>query len=299
MPSSYSRLLFSGDVVEVGRFCVSRDDPLFRTAGSIGGSIELVFPSHAVTIEQEGHAPFIADACQIVWYQPWQQFERRPLSPVGDQCDWIAFKPSAVEPMLRDLSPCGRYRDLTDLHGPGAASSKLAVERVRFFAALGRDLCDSPLGIEEAALRFMRLALGGEGHVVARRAESQSEVSLTERARQVIACRFSERLSLGSIAREVGCSPFHLARVFRKVTGHSLHSLQNRLRLRSGLERLGDCAGDLSGLSHELGFSSHSHFSAAFRREYGVSPTALSCSSFRCVGNRRDSSPTPRTKRTK
>ena len=30
---------------------------------------------------------------------------------------------------------------------------------------------------------------------------------------------------------------------------------------------------DLSALSHELGFSSHSHFSAAFKQAYGRSPT--------------------------
>ncbi len=32
---------------------------------------------------------------------------------------------------------------------------------------------------------------------------------------------------------------------------------------------------DLSALAAELGFSSHSHFTAAFRQAYGRSPTAF------------------------
>ena len=39
---------------------------------------------------------------------------------------------------------------------------------------------------------------------------------------------------------------------------------------------------DLSALAAELGFSSHSHFAAAFRQAYGRSPTAFRQSAQRC-----------------
>jgi AraC-like DNA-binding protein len=50
-----------------------------------------------------------------------------------------------------------------------------------------------------------------------------------------------------------------------------LYRYQLRLRLARGLDLLGDCE-DLSALSMELGFSSHSHFSSAFRQAYGRTP---------------------------
>ena len=50
-----------------------------------------------------------------------------------------------------------------------------------------------------------------------------------------------------------------------------LYRSQLRLRLGRPLDLLGACD-DLTQLGLELGFSSHSHFSAAFRQAYGRSP---------------------------
>ena len=44
-----------------------------------------------------------------------------------------------------------------------------------------------------------------------------------------------------------------------------------RLRLARALDLLGRCE-DLTTLSMDLGFSSHSHFSSAFRQAYGRTP---------------------------
>ena len=46
------------------------------------------------------------------------------------------------------------------------------------------------------------------------------------------------------------------------------------VRLRASLDRV--AAGeDLSALAFDLGFSSHSHFSASFRRAFGVTPSRV------------------------
>jgi AraC-like DNA-binding protein len=41
------------------------------------------------------------------------------------------------------------------------------------------------------------------------------------------------------------------------------------------LEPLADGAGDLTRIALDLGFSSHSHFTAAFRRHFGLTPSAF------------------------
>jgi AraC-like DNA-binding protein len=45
------------------------------------------------------------------------------------------------------------------------------------------------------------------------------------------------------------------------------------LRLRLALERLLDPGTDILTLALELGYSSHSHFTSAFRRCYGCQPS--------------------------
>jgi AraC-like DNA-binding protein len=91
-----------------------------------------------------------------------------------------------------------------------------------------------------------------------------------------IATRHHERLALDDIAGAAGSSPFHASRVFRAVTGETVHRHLVRVRLRVALYALARDEGrDIAELALAAGFSSHSHFSSAFRAEFGVSPSAV------------------------
>jgi len=109
----------------------------------------------------------------------------------------------------------------------------------------------------------------------ARAATTHVHRELAESARVVLSQRMCDPLTLPTIAHLVHSSPFHLARVFRRMTGLSLHRYLTRLRLRAALERLADGESDLTALALSLGFASHSHFSNAFRGEFSMAPSAL------------------------
>jgi AraC-like DNA-binding protein len=96
--------------------------------------------------------------------------------------------------------------------------------------------------------------------------------ALAHDACELLGRRFTEPMTLAEIAAAIGTSPFHLCRSFRRATGTTLHEYRNQLRLRSALDRL-EAADDLSQLALELGYSSHSHFTAAFRRSFGFTPS--------------------------
>ena len=98
---------------------------------------------------------------------------------------------------------------------------------------------------------------------------------LAEDAKSELAAGLAAKVTLGELAARLHTSAFHLARVFRAQTGFTLARYRQALRLRTALERLVSSSGDLTGLALELGFSSHSHFTASFTREYGVPPSAV------------------------
>jgi AraC-like DNA-binding protein len=77
---------------------------------------------------------------------------------------------------------------------------------------------------------------------------------------------------LGEIAGEVGVSTTYLAQVFSEQEGIPLYRYHLQLRLARALDLLPKRE-DLTGLALDLGFSSHSHFTSAFRRHYGISPS--------------------------
>ena len=59
------------------------------------------------------------------------------------------------------------------------------------------------------------------------------------------------------------------------MTALTLPRYANRLRLREALARLADGEGDLTRVALACGFYDHSHFANAFRREFGLSPSAV------------------------
>lgn len=78
--------------------------------------------------------------------------------------------------------------------------------------------------------------------------------------------------SLTSIAASLDVSPAYLTDQFRRHEGISIARYQRRLRLSRALVELPH-AEDIAALALELGFSSHAHFSTAFRATYGVTPS--------------------------
>ena len=88
-------------------------------------------------------------------------------------------------------------------------------------------------------------------------------------------------MTLDLLARRFGVSPFHLCRSFHDVMGRTLHRHLTVLRLRASLEAVAERGHDLTLVALDHGFSSHSHFTAAFRREWGMSPSQWRA---RCTG---------------
>jgi AraC-like DNA-binding protein len=105
--------------------------------------------------------------------------------------------------------------------------------------------------------------------------ERSRRAEMIEAAQVALARAPGRAWKLGELAREACCSPFYLARSFRGVVGMPLHRYELRARLAAALDAVLDTSQDLTTIALELGFSSHSHFTAAFRRAYGVTPSAL------------------------
>jgi AraC-like DNA-binding protein len=97
---------------------------------------------------------------------------------------------------------------------------------------------------------------------------------LAESARELLALE-PRTLGLRETARRVGCSPYHLSRVFHEETGLTLTAYRNRVRALRALDAIEAGRTDLAGLAAELGFADHAHLTRTVRRECGHTPRAL------------------------
>ena len=125
--------------------------------------------------------------------------------------------------------------------------------------------------VEEEALALLALVLPPS---CTTRAGARRRRAIVEGARTILAREPGRAHPLADVARALEISPSHLAHVFRAEVGMPLHRWLLHLRLAVALERLAGGDAHLSALALDLGFATHSHFSAAFRRWCGVTPAA-------------------------
>lgn len=101
------------------------------------------------------------------------------------------------------------------------------------------------------------------------------DAALAEAAKAVIRQRFRERLTLGSLAQTLAVSPYHLHRVFKRVTGMTPGRFLLLSRIQAAEEALRAGTGvSVASVAQAVGFQSPSHFTTVFRRATGLTPTA-------------------------
>lgn len=169
--------------------------------------------------------------------------------------------------------------DMMGLGGPGAPPCRdlphdLDFQKTHVAMLLGMRRDGDALSGEEVLLVALDhlLDMPAASRLRMRRSESVRRV---ERVEDAIIGHLEDNIGIHELARQAGCSPFHLCRIFRAVTGQSLRQFRLQQRLGVALERLGEGEDDLAALACDLGFSSHSHMTGAFRRTLGASPQAL------------------------
>jgi AraC family transcriptional regulator len=275
MPAAVDRVVFSTECVTIGAFRCPPSHPAFRNSGPIRDDC-FVFPRTTVLIQHENARAFVADPTVITLYNRRQAYERRPVCADGDRCDWFAVSPDLLRAALTDRDPSAAEADRPIRFTHARADASTYFEQRRLF----NDAAD-PMGVDELDVEERVVALLDRVLTLAyhrRRPRSRgprlpSATGLADTAKAWMAPRVAQRLTLARIARAIDCSIFHLCRSFRRATGLSLQNYRDQVRLRLALERLEQGERDLTRLALELGYSSHSHFTAAFHRSFDIPPS--------------------------
>lgn len=278
-------------------FCSLYDSPLiqvrdYRCCACRGGpaaeehadSHDMVLLRRGVFGKHVGRQSLIADVNQAVFFTKGSTYRVSHPSDCGDRGTVFTLAPQALNAMLREFDPASADRPdqpFPFVSGPCDASVFWRHREFlrRLEAANAQPL--ETMWAEVTSLQMIADILTAAFTRYGKPPKRHSSGTLTDHADRVeavktyLACRMGERIALADVSRSVHTSPFHLARIFRQQTGLPIHRYLTQLRLRAALERLADGAGDLTSLAIELGFSSHSHFTDAFRREFGRTPSEV------------------------
>ncbi|MEM9066032.1 MAG: AraC family transcriptional regulator [Planctomycetota bacterium] len=258
-----------------GRFRLAVEHPGFAELGSIG-SPTVVFPREPVQITQDGSDPVVSDPNIVMCYDRQRPYTRQALGPRGDRCEWFEADPGVIDEIAQaaGVSMC----NADEPFGSGMhvlCPSALYQQQRRISHSLVCGMIEGIEAEEWVGELFSRMIAGSRPTPRTsgrRRSTARAHRELTQHAKHVLATRYDEPLTLGMVASQVFASPFHLARVFHVHAGRTVHEYLTRIRLAAALDRL-EAGADLTGTALDVGFSSHSHFTQAFGKVYGITPS--------------------------
>ncbi|AZB43138.1 helix-turn-helix domain-containing protein [Bacillus sp. FJAT-42376] len=102
--------------------------------------------------------------------------------------------------------------------------------------------------------------------------ENGPDAELAKNLKAFIQSHYQEALTLNSMAAELAISPYHLLRVFKRMTGVTPSKYLQDYRMQEGKNLLSIDAKPIAEIAAETGFSSPSHFSSLFKKSAGCTP---------------------------
>lgn len=129
----------------------------------------------------------------------------------------------------------------------------------------------SHLLIHAAALEFLAWHLQGHGRATAPAAIPPRERKLLEAARDRLLRNLDAPPTIAELARETGLNQLKLKRGFKELFDSSIYALFQRERMDRARQLLENH--DVTETAMLLGYSNVSHFSSAFRKQFGVLPS--------------------------
>jgi AraC family transcriptional regulator len=251
-----SRTLFATPLLQV------RDVRCSACRGRHVGAAEcdpvshIVIPYRGTFVRRVGTRVAHADVNQALFFNAGEEYRIDHATDEGDAC--LSFDVS--ESALTELT--GR-ESFNESHRRIDPALQLLVARLRSGSS-------NELRAEEISLRIARGLLSSDP---GRRTVTTAQWRLAHRAKEVMHSDPRHRWSLSELARAIQTSAVHLTQTFSKVEGMPLYRYQTQLRLALALHALPQ-SDDLAALALDLGFSSHSQFTTAFKRMYGAPPSA-------------------------
>jgi AraC family transcriptional regulator len=250
----HSQLLFASPVVRIGNVvcCAPRSAP---DAPEWVPDTRIVLPRRGVFALHRHREGVVADGTSAVVLGAGEEYRVSHPADGGDECTVLVVPPELHEEAFGHLG--GR-------HGTVRPSTQLQA----------RELISVAPGLEadERALLLLDAVATDLG---AAAPPPNRRPRYVDDARALLAADPTARWGLDALARDVHCSPFHLARRFRACTGETLGRYRLRLLLALALDRIADGETNLARLAAELGFAHHSHFTARFRNVFGTTPSEV------------------------
>jgi len=103
----------------------------------------------------------------------------------------------------------------------------------------------------------------------------KADVEKMYQAKEFILKNLSTPCSLINIAQQVGTNEFTLKKGFKEVFGTTVFGFWNDVKMQEAKRLLLENKMNVSEVSEQIGYKNPQHFSTAFKKYFGTSPSQL------------------------
>ena len=239
-----------------------------RGAAGFSPEFQVALPYRGLLVWHVGHDDVVGDANQVLFVTGGESYRVSEPLP-GGYGELIITPPPGLLAEIAQVPEARLPTHPLFRRRSRRVNPRLQRLRTRLLHRATGAPDEDDFAAEELVLALLRAVLGEEAPQVE---PGESTRRLLRQTKELLEAELANPLRLCDVARAVGASPAYLTDLFRRVEGVSLHRYVTQLRLARALVELPH-AEDLTALALALGFSSHSHFSAAFRRAFGCTPS--------------------------
>jgi AraC family transcriptional regulator len=206
-------------------------------------------------------------------YEQGVTFDREVWEGTPGRCVVVEFRNHDVETLthgrLRSLELKTRHEVFDDrVSRLALAIGEETVSGLPNGRLYVQGLCIALLGLLSARYSARAQDAGAQN----RRLSAQQEHRVVEQIRSQLA----SKLSLATLAHEVGLSPQHFARLFRASFGTTPHAFVQAARIDAAVEALRrERATPIAAIAAACGFSSQSHMTELMRQRLGATPSQV------------------------
>ena len=257
-----------------------------------------MFVRRGLFVRRQDGDTVVADSSQLLFFNAAQPYRISHPLDGGDDCTILTISPWLAEEVVARHAPrnLDRAAALPFRNGRGLAQQPSWRMHYELLATVRGG---TQLAIDELALEIVdRIVEAGQSdargfpsqtsrRVRARTARSETGGSIMTGCVLAISLAMAQATmitinrdlaqppGLTALAKQVGCSAYHLSRVFRAVTGSSMRAYLAAARARAAADAISRGAPGFTELALSLGYVDHSHFTNAFNREWHMSPSAF------------------------
>lgn len=239
-------------------FCITRSGNFYynafrKTLDTYTGSVLISKPGYEYSVKHPGEIP---DACTIISFT--NKFHESIRDLLLEKAQWF-FSNKDLQSILIKAGP-----EVEQLHFLLWEAVRQPLPQKLEIDTLVMDILDEVLNRFTEYETPQRITPRLKKH----------HLATIETAKQYMHDHLSQNISLEELATHCHISPFHFSRLFKTFTGYPVYQYLQLMRLKHAEMLLGTPL-PVADVAFRSGFNSLDYFSAAFKKQYRLSPSAF------------------------